>query len=498
VYVAELFQRIDHLQPNLNDPDAYAGLPGTHAITPLPCPYCSDSSAPIIAQPRGVAIDCRSNLYLLAGTGALVKFFDETPPPSPQCVKLSKILEVNPLTVLRRFILKGGGKSMALSLRLGCAFHDCIGKLTALSAGRLCRHCALTRSKHFRLAAGTQQTLSLSLTRTGRLVLAKHPGLLFQVFGKLGRKRHHMLLKAHLREPAMLTARCLAPGAAGADAQVSGALLPAVQHHAKIVLDYLSLPPSNALPTMVRRTVRADRRGHYSDRFSLAAAGKWVITAHWDGSRARQPAGATPCDLTVQKAQPHLTLVCPTAGSVGAPRNVSGVLAGGPVGGPIAVVYLSPSRSTIAHTVSAGADGTYSDAITPNEAGTWEALARYPGDGTHASAISIPCRFAVSRSPSALSLSCSATSDAKSINCSGSLSSSGLPIAGAQVMVSYQDPAGNVTVHSTTTLTDGTYADQLSAAVGTLLSPGIWHVQAAFAGDGAHGPASTSQDVTVP
>ena len=65
-------------------------------------------------------------------------------------------------------------------------------------------------------------------------------------------------------------------------------------------------------------------------------------------------------------------------------------------------------------------------------------------------------------------------------------------MSGAQIALTFTDPTGASTVHNATTLSDGTFADQLTGAG----SSGTWHVQAAYAGDGAHGPASASQDVT--
>ena len=48
-----------------------------------------------------------------------------------------------------------------------------------------------------------------------------------------------------------------------------------------------------------------------------------------------------------------------------------------------------------------------------------------------------------------------------------------------------------------TTAADGTFSDKL-APVGSLLASGTWTVQARYAGDSTHGPASTTQNVPVP
>ena len=496
VYVADHFeQRIDHLDPNLNDPDAYGGLPGDHVLD-LPCPLCSDSSAPVVAQPLGVGFDCRSNLYLLTGSGILVKYLNQSPPANPDCVRLSTILENNPLTVFSKFSVTGAGKSKSVSLQLGCAFHRCVGRLAAVVSGSFCHHCALTAVKRVHLASGIQRTLSLRLTRRGSSLLTRHPGLAFRVLGKLKGQREHVLLRQHLREPATLGARCVAPDAVSGTAAVSGTLVPA-QRHPEIVLEYVSPPGPDGLPTVVQRTVSSDQQGRFSDRYSLGAAGTWNVAVRWNGDRRYEPAAATPCGLEVHKTQTHVTLACPGAGAVGAPSTFSGALSGGPATAQVAVVYTSPSHIVITHVLSTGAGGGFGDTTLPGEPGSWQAIAHWAGDSNHAPASSAPCRFAVAPSTSTLALHCSAAA-AQAITCSGRLTSAEAALGGAEITLSYQDPAGGPpTVHSATTLSDRTFSDEQDAAVGTLLTSGTWHVSAGSAGDSSHSPASASQDVTV-
>jgi hypothetical protein len=99
-----------------------------------------------------------------------------------------------------------------------------------------------------------------------------------------------------------------------------------------------------------------------------------------------------------------------------------------------------------------------------------------------------------------VTLHCTA-SNAHSISCTGDLTSGGAGIGGAQVKLTYQPPpgAGMATVHTASTAANGSYTDTLSVpASGPPLAPGSWQVQAQFAGDGTHAPASTSAAVTVP
>ncbi len=83
--------------------------------------------------------------------------------------------------------------------------------------------------------------------------------------------------------------------------------------------------------------------------------------------------------------------------------------------------------------------------------------------------------------------------------CQASSSSGAAGIGGAQVTVTYQPPAsGSPTVDTATTAADGSYSDQLNAPAGSLLASGNWQVQANFAGDVGHAPASKTQTVSVP
>jgi hypothetical protein len=98
--------------------------------------------------------------------------------------------------------------------------------------------------------------------------------------------------------------------------------------------------------------------------------------------------------------------------------------------------------------------------------------------------------------PSSLSLRCAGA--ATSIMCGGSLTSGGAGIGNAQITLTYQPPAGSATVDTATTASDGTFSDTLNAPAGSLLASGTWTVQAQYAGDSTHGPASTTQNVSVP
>ena len=57
--------------------------------------------------------------------------------------------------------------------------------------------------------------------------------------------------------------------------------------------------------------------------------------------------------------------------------------------------------------------------------------------------------------------------------------------------LSYQSPSGSATAHSATTAQDGTFSDRLNAAAGSLLTSGMWTIQAQYSGDSAHASVRT-------
>ena len=120
---------IDHLGPNLVDPDNSGGLPGTHALF-SPCYICGKQfgDAPIVVVPLGDAFDCRSNLYVAFASGFLVKYLNLQPPASPKCHKQLPIEALeSPLHVLGGLDATGGNKGA--EVKLGCTLRVCAGTL---------------------------------------------------------------------------------------------------------------------------------------------------------------------------------------------------------------------------------------------------------------------------------------------------------------------------------------------------------------------------------
>lgn len=558
--------------------------------------YGFDHNWDLIAgnPPAGVTVDCRSDLYMIAGGGAvgslIAKFIDQDPVPSGSCVNLSRFRAPPPTLAVFKFHVGKIGKGTVWA---GCSGRLCNGSLSLVSSSSLCRNCVLSRPHHFRIAPGLQRPLSLRLTGLGRHLLDIHPGLAIKIDGRLKGGRT-FAVRETLRKPSTLGARCTFPGTAGGAAAVSGTLAPA--HGGEwITVQYLPPYANGLLLPAVQRTVRTNRFGRFADSYSLGAAGRWIIAVSWAGDRTHEPAAPQPCLGTVQPNSTRITLTCPTGSSVGVPAPVSGGLSGAPAGAAVALDYEEPPGTDIGHQVTTGNGGDFNDSLTPMASGLWLALAHYRGDAGHAPAEAV-CQFVVSPpgftiavtpskgsvqqgksvnatvstavtsgtaqtltlsasgapgavtfspatitaggsstvtfsapanatpgtytitltatgpsasnsttyrltvlAPSALILRCTADPNRRFISCSGRLTSGAAGIGGAQIKLSYQPPGGgSATVDTTSTAAAGSYSDMLNAPAGSLLASGNWQVQARFAGDVAHAPASKSQTVTVP
>ena len=220
------------------------------------------------------------------------------------------------------------------------------------------------------------------------------------------------------------------------------------------------------------------------------------MVASWGGDRTHQPAAAQPCAGTVQKAQTHVTVTCPSAAAIGTPSPLSGALSGAPADALLAVLHIAPSGAVSTEDVITGAGGAFNDVFAPDQPGTWGAEARYNGDANTAAAAAI-CQFTVARPPSTLSLQCTADPNKRFISCTGRLTSESAALGQTQIKLTYEPPSELATTHTTTTAQNGTFSDQLDAPIGSLLTSGTWTIQAQYPGDSAHAPASQTSSATV-
>jgi len=482
VYVPETAsERIEHLQPNLNDPDDGNGLPGKHVLY-MPCYICGKQigEAPIVAGPLGAAFDCRSNLYMVFATAYLVKYVNLAPPAKPHCHKQLPIEARNsPLHVLGGLPTTGGNEDA--NLELGCTLRPCVGTLR-FEIPR-CGLCTAAPPLRIRMRPGTRHTFTLNLKQRARTLLGNHPGLRIRVTADLAGRKKSLRLKAPLLVHAAVSASCGGAAAVDGTGSVSGTLLPA-RRGAKLLIEYQSPDRS----TVVRHRVVTGARGRYTDSLALGASGRWIIVVRWGGDGGHAAVHSAACAVTVPRSTPTLTLTCPTAATYGTPTSFTGGLS--VAGRRLVVEYISPAGAFTSHLVGGGG---FSDSFAPGALGTWQAYAAWAGDADAAPALSTTCSFDVGRIPTALSVNCTPSADKKTIGCQGELTG----LANRPLTLTYENTdTGASTPHAMQTGANGSYSDSLSAPPGALLL-GHWLVTAQFAGETYYAPSSASQSLTV-
>jgi SMP-30/Gluconolactonase/LRE-like region len=485
VFVSMAYEaEIDHLGPDLVDPDQGAGLPSSHSLT-RPCYICGKKigDAPLIGVPLGDAFDCRSNLYVAFSGGFLVKYLNLQPPASPKCHKQLPIETLeSPLHVIGGLDATGGNRGA--EVKLGCTLRVCAG--TVHFEIPRCTPCTAAPPLRLKMQPGTQRTFAVTLTPRARTLLGKHPGSRVSVRVVLKGLKKPVRAGARLLEHVTVNATCHAPVAPGGTASVSGALSPAV-HGAKLMVEYQSPDGS----TVVRHRVTT-KAGRFTDSLALGASGRWIIVVRWFGSGGYEPARSLECAASVPQLAPTLTLACPSAASLNVASSFTGNLSA--TGRRLVVEYVAPSGLLTSHLVTGGG---FNDQLAPTELGSWQAFAAWAGDDTSSPAVSTTCAFSVGRTPTTVSVGCTPSADKKTITCQGQLVGNGTGLASRPLTVTYENTdTGSSTPHSVQTGANGSYADSLSAPPGALLL-GHWQVTAEFAGETSYAPSSASQSLTV-
>jgi hypothetical protein len=289
--------------------------------------------------------------------------------------------------------------------------------------------------------------------------------------------------------PTHVALTCPTGSSAGSPAQFSGTL-----SEADVPLAVVYEAPSR---TTIGHVVSSGRAGSFTDAFSPSEPGAWQALAHYKGDSNHAGAEAV-CRFRVAPDDFSVS-VTPSSGSVAPGGSVNATLntvvtsgasqtvflgasgAPGPVTfSPTTITTGGSSNVTIAAPANA-APGSHT--ISLSAAGPW---------ATHSTTYTLTVR-----KPSSLTLQCTPDLNRHFISCTGQLTSGGAGINGAQITLTYTPPSGPSTVHTTTTLGDGSFTDRLTAPAGSLIATGDWQVQAQFAGDGTHAATSTSQTVTV-
>ena len=150
---------VERLDPNLNNPAAYGGQPpSSEGNLPLPFTRRRRRSRQPPAE-RGVRLSlqslCADQLECSRGR--------EVHQPGP---RVAVGMFAAPATrfdpagdhSLSKFATKGSGKASVL---IGCHVKLCVGTVSLKIASAVCKGCAASFPRHFRIHPGLQQTLSL-------------------------------------------------------------------------------------------------------------------------------------------------------------------------------------------------------------------------------------------------------------------------------------------------------------------------------------------------
>ena len=176
----------------------------------LPLPFYPQATTVAGNPPLSVAVDCRSNLYVLtnANARAVVKYINQDYVPPPACSPLLRRISTRPgISVFPRFAVNGAGKASVL---IGCPIKLCIGTVSLGINSSICPHCIISVPLRFRIKPGLEETLSLKLNELGRRLLSEQPGVAIRIIGKL-RGGRTTTESERLRAPATLTDVCRFP-----------------------------------------------------------------------------------------------------------------------------------------------------------------------------------------------------------------------------------------------------------------------------------------------
>jgi hypothetical protein len=86
-----------------------------------------------------------------------------------------------------------------------------------------------------------------------------------------------------------------------------------------------------------------------------------------------------------------LILTCAVAGTQGVATSITGNAPRADAGQTAAITWTAPSGKSSVHDAKVAADGSFSDMLTPDEAGTWSGVARLGASSTRCS-ISVAAR----------------------------------------------------------------------------------------------------------
>jgi hypothetical protein len=306
---------------------------------------------------------------------------------------------------------------------------------------------------------------------------------------------------ARVFAPASVIGTCPAPSTQlGSSITLAGALKesPTGAHMAAAAQTQIGMVATLTNGSLsVPLTATTDPGGHYAFSFDPPEAGAWTMQVVWTGDHSHAAAYGQQCAMLVTEPPPvpaptqtALTATC-KAGTAGSPDDIGGALTPAVGGAQIKLSYERDGAptDTITDNVTTAADGTYTDHPVPDAAGTWDVTASYGGDTVHQPSVSTPCQFTVAPQQTTLALTCPGKSSLnKALGISGTITPA---IAGASIKLTYtHQTQGPLETFTATPTVDSTGA--FSDASVTPNDPGAWKVNATYAGDNVHAPATAT------
>jgi hypothetical protein len=155
----------------------------------------------------------------------------------------------------------------------------------------------------------------------------------------------------------------------------------------------------------------------------------------------------------------------------------------------VTIVFIAPNGTQIPFSDTTSPyllwPGSFDCSITPDVVGTWSVYAQFDGDGTYNASKVGPTTFTVDR----MSMSLSCTVSPTTINLGQSVTASGTltpALSGQTITLTYTKSGLPPVVRTVTTNPSGGYSDTYPPP-----EAGSWTVQASFAGDANHEPATS-------
>jgi hypothetical protein len=283
-----------------------------------------------------------------------------------------------------------------------------------------------------------------------------------------------------LRITTHISLGCQASVTAGSVTLITGQLTPAPSGGTPITLGISGGPGGGT------QTVTTSASGVFSAVFTPGAAGTYSVTASYGGTLIFA-ASSNGCNLTVKGLPSSLAMNCSRSAAPGDQVTETAQLSPALAGQNITWTTVAPDGTITTEVDPTDNTATSYLSLTVGQAGTWQFLATWAGDATHAGATGT-CQFAVQSPTTIVPVMDCPTAPVHPLTLV-SISAMLTPaLPATPVSLTYSAPPGG-TSHTDVVTTDGTgyFADSYGPDIG-----GTWTVTASFAGDATRAPSQYS------